>query len=372
MSSSGGTPAAEAARSGRGARTGFFGDLDEFFKRGTPRQSPMPGLTPRGFSLRRLEQQLAAWIQARGLPPLTARALTVSILDDTGILCTARGSGGDSHSEMGARGVILHEASIMLSGVEVLITISVPNLPGFSSARVFEPKLVEAQSHCGWPVAQQRLAAAVEVAKGRTLEDFLDALCRDGAPWGTNAASQGGMRSSASAPHLAPALAGFGTPSHMVLEEQSDSESALGSSSRSSCSTTPPQQDKPENLADALALIDRLRRERGGKKGSATGDRCRRRHSAGCANEVKRSDNDASDSDEEVLDTVLEHSQTFDPVPPDSNCWDWPLSRHEKKERILLLERQMNATDRRLLIKEIRRNSIVGCDSDSEPQHGEA
>jgi len=48
--------------------------------------------------------------------------------------------------------------------------------------------------------------------------------------------------------------------------------------------------------------------------------------------------------------------QDLRPLPPDSECWDWPLSRHEKKSRIQQLERQMNASDRKALIQELRRS----------------
>merc|ERR1711971_1373743 len=62
-----------------------------------------------------------------------------------------------------------------------------------------------------------------------------------------------------------------------------------------------------------------------------------------------------SDSDEEE----------FEPLPPDSSCWDWPLSRHEKKARVQLLERQMNAMDKKALMQELCRGSCCS-DSDSE------
>jgi len=43
-----------------------------------------------------------------------------------------------------------------------------------------------------------------------------------------------------------------------------------------------------------------------------------------------------------------------DPLPPASQCWDWPLSRHEKKARVQMLERRMNAMDHLSLKKECK------------------
>merc|ERR1719329_1403807 len=69
--------------------------MDDFLKRGTPACTPRQsgpetarGGYSRGLSTRRLESQLCAWVQARGLPPLTARALNVLNHDD-GVLQTA-------------------------------------------------------------------------------------------------------------------------------------------------------------------------------------------------------------------------------------------------------------------------------------------
>lgn len=39
---------------------------------------------------------------------------------------------------------------------------------------------------------------------------------------------------------------------------------------------------------------------------------------------------------------------------PPSNCWDWPLSRQEKKARLLLVERRMDLLDRSTLLQELR------------------
>jgi len=167
------------------------------------------------------------------------RALAVHAHDD-GTMGTARGSSAEAGGmDAATRFVALHEASIMFSGVEVHVTVSVPNLSGPVSARRLsaspvEPKLVAAQSHCAWPAAQRRLTAAVEAASGRSLEEFLDALWADGVPWG--AVSDEGLPE-----HLTAVLSPFGTPSHMMKEEDSgilsSDESHLESSSRSSASS---------------------------------------------------------------------------------------------------------------------------------------
>lgn len=56
-------------------------------------------------------------------------------------------------------------------------------------------------------------------------------------------------------------------------------------------------------------------------------------------------------------------AEALEPLPPDSACWDWPLSRHEKKARVHLLERKMNAMDRENLIQEL---CYGPCESDAE------
>jgi len=283
-------------------------------KRGTPRQSAPPAASSGGFSLRRLEQLLASWVEARGLPPLTARSLSV-IAHDAGVLLTARGSSIEDSS-------VLHEASILFSGVEVLVTISLsspsagPRVTGGAfSARAPEPKLVSAQSHCAWPAAQQRLVSAVEATSGRSLEEFLDALWADGVPWGGGALNDGVAVAS---PDLARTLAPFGTPTHIAEEDEDLDDSS--------------SEDEDSTPSPSLAIAHEE------------------------AMEAAMEETAASQQDfEEAMEAV-------DPLPPDSSCWDWPLSRNEKKHRISLLENQMHAMDRQTLIrdlqKEQRRNSV--------------
>merc|ERR1719247_3410757 len=62
--------------------------------------------------------------------------------------------------------------------------------------------------------------------------------------------------------------------------------------------------------------------------------------------------------DSEVEDVV--------PLPPSGGSWEWPLVRHEKKERLRLLERQEASADRKELkekAKENRRLSFVAMPS---------
>lgn len=41
------------------------------------------------------------------------------------------------------------------------------------------------------------------------------------------------------------------------------------------------------------------------------------------------------------------------PRPPCSNCWDWPLTRHEKKARVLLIDKRVLMMDRQFLQEEL-------------------
>jgi len=46
------------------------------------------------------------------------------------------------------------------------------------------------------------------------------------------------------------------------------------------------------------------------------------------------------------------------PAPPVSDSWDWPLSRHEKRERALFVDRQVLMADQRSLLEHIE--SLTG------------
>lgn len=88
-----------------------------------------------------------------------------------------------------------------------------------------------------------------------------------------------------------------------------------------------------------------------------------RRASIGGVDSRDTEDDDTDDDDEDA-----EHG--IAPLPPDSECWEWPLSRHEKQARVQMLERQIHAADRSALIKERRRSSLGSmrhaCMSDSD------
>jgi hypothetical protein len=60
-----------------------------------------------------------------------------------------------------------------------------------------------------------------------------------------------------------------------------------------------------------------------------------------------------SEDDVDLQEGDLEKQEFLPPAPPDSACWDWPLSRHEKKSRVHMLERQIHAMDRKSLLQEI-------------------
>lgn len=70
---------------------------------------------------------------------------------------------------------------------------------------------------------------------------------------------------------------------------------------------------------------------------------------------------DMGTDDSEKLLPPREHSRIQEgdarpqnaPLPPDSACWDWPLSRHEKKTRVHMIERQIFDMDRSTLLKEV-------------------
>lgn len=48
-----------------------------------------------------------------------------------------------------------------------------------------------------------------------------------------------------------------------------------------------------------------------------------------------------------------EEEADYAPVPPASSSWDWPLSRQEKKERVVYVNRQMLMADQRSLMEHI-------------------
>jgi len=56
------------------------------------------------------------------------------------------------------------------------------------------------------------------------------------------------------------------------------------------------------------------------------------------------------------------------PRPPNSDCWDWPLTRHEKKARLLMIDRHVLMVDRQSLesvieVKETELEVLRGLDT---------
>mmetsp|Transcript_56334 Transcript_56334/g.167566 ORF Transcript_56334/g.167566 Transcript_56334/m.167566 type:complete len:469 (-) Transcript_56334:90-1496(-) len=49
----------------------------------------------------------------------------------------------------------------------------------------------------------------------------------------------------------------------------------------------------------------------------------------------------------------VDESEFEVPLPPASTCWDWPLSKHEKKERLWMLDRNLQMMDRKILLREL-------------------
>lgn len=163
----GGSPQAKQA-----AAPGLVAQLDEFFHRGTPRaRTPRahgsPSGCPRVPVATRLEQRLANWSRARGLPPGTAPRLV-----SAEPVAPARSDSGDRSAGSTAR-----EASILWRGVGVDIllegglTASTPNNDSGDS-----PRVASAHTDCGWADARLGVAIAAERAAGMPLETFLDAL----------------------------------------------------------------------------------------------------------------------------------------------------------------------------------------------------
>lgn len=281
----------------------------------------------RGLSLRRLEATLAAWIQARGLPPLTVRALSVT-MDDT----TAATEGASRSF------VLTAEATIMLSGVEVLAKVSVANLSGpcadRASARAIEPKLQSAQTYCAWPAARQRLALAVQATSGKTIEEFLDALWAEGKPWGD------GTLKGDSIADLGAVLSPYGTPAHLVKEEddviESSDESPLNSSCRSSCSSAL----RPTDLSSTTM-------------GAPT--------DTGIAEEPVEEEASESEADaflewlnERPCIRRQEHAAA-------GKAWDYPQSKAEKREFLVLS----------LMAEEQQRQEALAAEAAAEEAHAE-
>lgn len=107
---------------------------------------------------------------------------------------------------------------------------------------------------------------------------------------------------------------------------------------------------KANELSNAMAEIQRLKEELAAKeelpRDAALPARQRASTGAMLAPDTDSEDEADEEDDQEDLDTF--------PAPPDSQSWEWPLSRHEKKVRVQQLERQIYAADRSALIKEVK------------------
>lgn len=77
---------------------------------------------------------------------------------------------------------------------------------------------------------------------------------------------------------------------------------------------------------------------------------------------------DGSDSDDEprladdellALEAQVRKEAHVSPLPPVSACWDWPLSREEKKARVLMADKRMQLLDRQLLMEALVNERIA-------------
>eukprot|EP00930_Biecheleria_cincta_P035428 TRINITY_DN2436_c0_g1_i1.p1 TRINITY_DN2436_c0_g1~~TRINITY_DN2436_c0_g1_i1.p1 ORF type:complete len:419 (+),score=92.01 TRINITY_DN2436_c0_g1_i1:156-1412(+) len=67
----------------------------------------------------------------------------------------------------------------------------------------------------------------------------------------------------------------------------------------------------------------------------------------------------SEDEQEDGVDEILDaHEELALPEPPDGGSWEWPLTRNERKARILLLDRQMNQLEKKTLIQALIRNRM--------------
>jgi len=124
---------------------------------------------------------------------------------------------------------------------------------------------------------------------------------------------------------------------------------------------------KADEMQYAMAEIQRLHEELAAAKeeqARAAASPATRRASMGA---MLAPETDSEDGEDEV--DVQDEVDTF-PAPPDSQSWEWPLSRHEKKVRVQLLERQIHAADRSALVKEVkqvRRASLASARNSCTP-----
>jgi len=132
---------------------------------------------------------------------------------------------------------------------------------------------------------------------------------------------------------------------------------------------------KADELQYAMAEIQRLHDELAAtkeKQAMVAASPARRRASTG-AMLAPETDSEGDEDEVDEQDEV----ETF-PAPPDSQSWEWPLSKQEKKFRVQLLERQIHAADRSALVREVkqvRRASLASvrntCPSDDETDESE-
>jgi len=166
-------------------------------------------------------------------------------------------------------------------------------------------------------------------------------------------------------------------PRRLGVHFDTEEASALAESGLSLRTIVDVAVDKEKQLLDALAEIARLKEEKAGALAEIErlaaqghgGGRGRSMSMGGVGefDDAQRSRRQSGASRRSVSpNSEDEEEEALQPLPPDTISWDWPLSRHEKKARIQLLERQMHAMDRKTFRQELRRSVSSCCDSDSE------
>lgn len=141
------------------------------------------------------------------------------------------------------------------------------------------------------------------------------------------------------------------------------------STSRRSTGSVDSEVSLPKEQDDAMTICDDNVAALDAAPAAMTPPRCQEhgtQHSA-CAQEAACGDEQEVNeevSEEEVSpappplhmatdESEDEEEEAMPPLPPHSSCWDWPLSRHEKKARVQMLEREIGAMDRKNLKQEV-------------------
>jgi len=170
----------------RGQANGtLVSQLDEFFRRGTPRAT---GRCPRAPLAVRLEQYLAAWARARGI----SSGSSPRLVSEHAVRRTAA-SPSPQRAEGANRTSGMREVVLLWRGIsiEVLLEGTDVSEAGFVNT---------AQTECSWAEARLAIASAVARAESGPLDAFLDALLEVWSEDVPMRGGRGGVRKAPSAP----------------------------------------------------------------------------------------------------------------------------------------------------------------------------